>query len=217
MSSQSPIGPPNDPGPPGPPGASPPSRGRGTSQPLRAVLVVVVAIAIAVVVLARMGTPKSTASPPQTTPAAGATTSTTQSTSATTSSSTTSTTVATSSTTTTTVAPSSVTVLVLNGWTTPHAALYFQKKLAAHSYDTLAPENAATNTNKLSQIFIANGTAKSTNAYQIAGIVGVGPAAVVHPNATNSTAIPPASLHQADIIVLVGQDISGQVPTTYAG
>ena len=164
-----------------------------------------------------MGTPKSTAAPPQTSTVA-ATTATTQSgTTGTTALTTTSTTVATSSTTTTTVAPSTVTVMVLNGWTTPHAALYFQKKLAAHGYDTLAPNNAATNTNKVSKIFITNGTAKSTNAYQIAGIVGVGPEAVVYPNATNDSAIPPAALHQADIIVLVAEDISGQVPTGYAG
>jgi LytR cell envelope-related transcriptional attenuator len=208
---------PNDPGPPGPPGGPAPPRGHGSSQPLRAVLVVVVAVAIAVVVLARMGTPKSTASATTSSTAASTTATTTQGTTATTALTTTSTTVVTSSTTTTTVAPSSVTVLVLNGWTTPHAALYFQKKLAAHSYDTLAPENAATNTNKASMIYIAHGTAKSTNAYQIAGIVGVGPAAVVYPNATNSAAIPPAMLHQADIIVLVGEDISGQVPTGYAG
>jgi hypothetical protein len=208
---------PNDSGPPGPPGGLPPPRGRGGSQPLRAVLVVIVAVAIAVVVLARMGTPKSTAAPPQTSSAAATTATTTQGTTATTALTTTSTTVPTSSTTTTTVAPSTVTVLVLNGWTTPHAALYFQKKLAAHSYDTLAPNNAATNTNKLALIYITNGTAKSTNAYQIAGIVGVGPAAVVYPNATNSAPIPAGSLRAADIIVLIGEDISGQVPTGYAG
>jgi hypothetical protein len=125
--------------------------------------------------------------------------------------------VPTSSTTTTTVPPSSVTILVLNGWTTPHGALYFQTKLSKHGYDTLAPNNAATNTVKLSEILICKGTAESTNAYQVAGIVGVGPAAVQKVTPENSTAVPAGMLQLADLIVLVGQDISGQVPAGYTG
>jgi hypothetical protein len=203
--------PPGDTGDPGTPGVAP--RGPRTSQPLRAVVVVVVAVVIGVLVLARMSTPGTTAA----TTSSSTGTATTAVSSRTTTTSTTSTTVPTSSTTTTTVPPSSVTVLVLNGWTTPHGALYFQTKLSKHGYDTLAPNNAATNTVKLSKIYICKGTAKSTNAYQVAGIVGVGPAAVVKPTPANAPAIPPSMLQLADLIVLVGQDISGQVPAGYAG
>jgi LytR cell envelope-related transcriptional attenuator len=107
---------------------------------------------------------------------------------------------------------------VLNGWTTPHGALYFQSKLSKAGYDTLAPNNAATDTVQLSKIYIAKGTPKSTNAYQVAGIVGVGPAAVVlKPTPENAPAIPPSMLSLADLIVLVGKDISGQVPAGYSG
>jgi hypothetical protein len=110
-----------------------------------------------------------------------------------------------------------VTVLVLNGWTTSHGALYFQTKLSKHGYDTLAPNNAAVNTVKLSKILIAKGTAASTNAYQVAGIVGVGPAAVEKLTPANDSAVPPSMTQLADLIVLVGEDISGQVPAGYTG
>ena len=130
---------------------------------------VIVAVVIGVLVLARMSTPGSTAA----TTSSSTATPTTAASAGTTTSIATTTTVATSSTTTTTVAPSTVTVLVLNGWTTAHGALYFQMKLSKQGYDTLAPNNAATNTVKLSKIYICKGTAKSTNAYQVAGIVGV--------------------------------------------
>jgi hypothetical protein len=176
-------------------------------------LVVVVVLAIGVLVLARMNTPGSTAA----TTSSSAGTTTTAAAAGTTSTSSTTTTVATSSTTTTTVAPSTVTVQVLNGTTTPHAAAYFQGKLSKQGYDTLAPNNAAVNTVKVSEIYIAKGTAASTNAYQVAGIVGVGPSQVVHLTATNSTAIPPSMLHTSDLIVLVGSDIVHQVPAGYAG
>ena len=214
MSTQFPTGETGDSAAPGAAGGPPPPRGPRGSQPLRAVVVVVVAVAVAVLVLARMSTPHSTAAP---TTSAGTTATTSQQAASTSTSGTTSTTVATSSTTTTTVAPSSVTILVLNGWTTPHGALYFQKKLASHGYDTLAPNNAAADTVRLSKIYITNGTPKSTNAYQVAGIVGVGPAAVVYPSPANAPAVPPSLLHVSDLVVLVGADISGQVPPGYNG
>lgn len=208
MSTQFPAGEAGDGGGPGGPPRSP-----RTSQPIRAVLVVVVVVAIGVLVLARMSTPRGTAA----TTSSGTSTSTTAASAGTTTTSSTSTTVPTSSTTTTTVAPSSVTVLVLNGWTTPHAALYFQSKLSKQGYDTLAPNNAATNTVKLSEILIAKGTAKSTNAYQVAGIIGVGPSQVEKLSATNDSAVPPSMVSLADLIVLVGEDISHQVPAGYSG
>jgi hypothetical protein len=176
-------------------------------------LVVVVAVAIGVLVLARMNAPRSTAA----TTSSGTSTTTTVASARSTTTSTTSTTVPTSSTTTTTVAPSTVTVLVLNGWTTPHAALYFQTKLSKQGYDTLAPNNAATNTVKLSEILIAKGTAKSTNAYQVAGIVGVGPSQVEKLSPANDTAVPASMVSLADLIVVVGEDISHQVPAGYSG
>ncbi len=203
--------PPGDAGDPGTAGAAP--RRPRSSQPLRAVAVVIVAVVIGVLVLARMNTPGSTAA----TTSSSTATPTTAASAGTTTSIATTTTVATSSTTTTTVAPSTVTVLVLNGWTTAHGALYFQMKLSKQGYDTLAPNNAATNTVKLSKIYICKGTAKSTNAYQVAGIVGVGPAAVVHPTPENAAAVPPSLLQVADLVVLVGEDISGQVPAGYSG
>jgi cytoskeletal protein RodZ len=209
MSTQFPTGEPGDPGAPGTPPRAP-----RTSQPLRAVLVVIVAAAIGVLVLARMSTPGSTAA---TTTSTSSSTATTSASVGTTTTSTTPTATSTSSTTTTTVAPSSVTVLVLNGWTTPHGALYFQTKLSKHGYDTLAPNNAATNTVKLSKILIAKGTAESTNAYQVAGIVGVGPAAVEKLTPANSAAVPANMTRLADLIVLVGEDISHQVPAGYTG
>jgi LytR cell envelope-related transcriptional attenuator len=204
--------PPGDPGEPGGPGLPP--RAARTAQPIRAVLLVVIVVAIGVLVLARMSTPHNTAAAAT---GSSTTTATTTKGAGTTTTSTTTTTVATSSTTTTTVPPSSVTVLVLNGTTTPHAALYFQTKLSKQGYDTLAPNNAATDTVKLSEIVIAKGTAKSTNAYQVAGIVGVGPSQVVEPSASNDSAIPPSMLQSADLIVLVGSDISHQVPAGYSG
>jgi hypothetical protein len=167
-----------------------PPRSPRTSQPIRAVLVVVVVVAIGVLVLARMSTPRGTAA----TTSSGTSTSTTAASAGTT-----------------------TTVLVLNGWTTPHAALYFQSKLSKQGYDTLAPNNAATNTVKLSEILIAKGTAKSTNAYQVAGIIGVGPSQVEKLSATNDSAVPPSMVSLADLIVLVGEDISHQVPAGYSG
>lgn len=184
-------------------------------------MVVVVVVAVGVLVLSQLNTPGTAAT---TTTSRGATVTTAtggggsghgHGTTTTTVPATTTTTVP--PTTTTTVAPSSVTVLVLNGTTTPHAALFFQSKLSKQGFDTLAPNNAAINTVQSSQIFIAKGGAASTDAYQIAGIVGVGPAAVVMPSPTNDSAIPPSMLSLADIVVVIGSDITKQVPAGYAG
>jgi len=207
-------GPPDGPGssgPPGSPGGSPtPTRQGATSQPLRAALVVVVAIAIAVGVLVRMSPAHSSASPPGTTHPAAVSTTTVPS------ATTTPAVVSTTTTTTVTVPPSTVTVLVLNGWTTRHAALYFQKKLAGDGYDTLAPNNALNQTNATTSVFAVT-PADSATGTAIAELLGLSPSAVVAPSTTNDSAIPATLLHQADIIVVVGGDISKQVPAGYNG
>ncbi|MGH9107503.1 MAG: LytR C-terminal domain-containing protein [Acidimicrobiales bacterium] len=174
-------------------------------QPLRAAVVVLVAVAVAVVVLARMGgvpnavaVAKETSTTHRPRPALTPTT--------------TSTTVA--PTTTTTLAPSSVTVLVLNGWTTNHAAKFFKTKLAGLGYDTRAPEDALSSTNRSSNIFVVSPSFRS-NALTIAGLVHLPASAVVSPAPTNDAAVPPSDLTGVDLVLLVGQDISAQVPSGY--
>jgi len=212
-------GPPDAPGGPGPSGGpggpASPTRPGATSQPFRAALVVVVAVAIAVGVLVRMSPAHSSASPPGTTHPAAVTTTTVPAGTATTTPAVISTT---TTTTAITVPPSTVTVLVLNGWTTEHAALYFQKKLAGDGYDTLAPNNALDETNTTTSVFVVT-PADSATGTAIAEVLGVSDplTAVVAPSASNDSAIPASVLHQADIIVVVGGDISKQVPAGYTG
>jgi hypothetical protein len=205
---------PRPPAAPGPPGGGLPPRRPGAVQPLRAAAVIVVAVVVAVVVLARMGQPttavaskrpsSSTRAPTTTTAPAASTSVPATSTSAAT------------TTTTTTVAPSSVTVLVLNGWTTPHAALYFKNKLASFGYDTRAPANAISDTNTTSQVFVVQ-PAYRANALAIAAAVHLPASAVVAPNKVNDVAVPTADLTGTDIVLLVGKDISSQVPAGYTG
>jgi hypothetical protein len=198
------------PGSPGPPSSGGPAPGHRPIQPVRAVLVLVVAVVIGVAVLARMNASPSIV-------ASVVTTSTTLRVSATTTSASTTTTTTAPTTTTTTRAPSSVTVLVLNGWTTAHAALYFQKTLAADGYDTLAPNNATDETTKASQIFVLV-PSDNGNALAIASALTLSPSVVVAPTAANDAAVPVADLHQKiGIILVVGADISGRVPTGYKG
>jgi hypothetical protein len=179
---------------------------------VRAALVVVVAVAVGIFVLARTGstptpaaTHQSTTSAPTTVPRAARVTTTTLS-------ATTSTTLAPS----TTLVPSKVTVLVLNGWTVRHAALYFQRKLSADGYDTLAPTNATTETNKNSLVFVVN-PRDIANARAVAGLVGAPLSALRAPTPANDSTVPASMLHQADLVLVVGSDISGQVPAHYNG
>ena len=213
MSVQGPPDAPGSSGPSGGPGGpASPTRPGATSQPLRAALVVIVAVAIAVGVLVRMSPAHSSASPPGTTHPATVTTTTVPTGTVTTLPAV----VTTTSTTAVTAPPSSVTVLVLNGWTTEHAALYFQKKLAGDGYDTLAPNNALNETNTTTSVFVVS-PADSATGTAIAELLGLSPSAVVAPSATNDSAIPASVLHQADIVVVVGGDISKQVPVGYTG
>jgi hypothetical protein len=117
---------------------------------------------------------------------------------------------------TTTLPPSKVTVLVLNGWNVSHAALFFQHKLAGAGYDTLAPNNATTESNKTSQIFVVS-PADNANGLAIASFLGLPSSAVMTPTASNDTAVPATLLHQADLVFVVGADISNQVPAGYKG
>jgi hypothetical protein len=171
-----------------------------------------VAVLVGVFVLARTGSVPTTAAthlPPTT---AATTTPTTRVSTRTTLSTSTSTTTAPP----TTLAPSKVTVLVLNGWSVRHAALFFQHKLAADGYDTLAPTNATTGTNKSSQIFVVN-PGDSANALAIASLVGAPSSAVLTPTPANDSAVPASMLHQADLVLVIGGDISKQVPAGYNG
>ena len=191
----------------------PPHRGRpGAVQPFRALAIVALAVVVAVVVLARMTTSPAKAvaahspSATRTTiPAtrAGPTTSTT-------------TTTVPATTTSTTLAPSSVTVAVLNGWTTAHGALYFQHQLAAQGYDTRAPANAISDTNKTSEVFFTS-VAYRANALAIASFLKLPATSVLAPTTSNDVAVPPYYLSGTDIILLVGGDISGRVPAGYGG
>ncbi len=120
-------------------------------------------------------------------------------------------------TTSTTVPPTGVKVLVLNGYTKYHAALYFKNQLAALGYDTLAPMDAVTSTNLTSTLFVVN-PADRDNALALArSPLGLPASAVVAPSPTNDSAVPPARLHLADLVLLVGADISGRVPARYNG
>ncbi len=117
---------------------------------------------------------------------------------------------------TTTLPPSKVTVLVLNGWSVNHAALFFQHKLVAAGYDTLAPSNATSEGSKTSQIFVVS-PVDNANALAIASLLGLPSSAVMTPTAANDTAVPATLLHQADLVLVVGGDISNQVPAGYHG
>ncbi len=170
------------------------------------------AVVVGVFVLARTGSAPTTAathlpstSAPTTVPVTTPSTRTTLSTST-----------STTTTPTTTAAPSKVKVLVLNGWSTRHAALFFQKKLSGDGYDTLAPTNATTETNKVSHIFVVS-PRDSANALAIAAFLGLSPSAVVPPTPANDSAVPASMLHQADLVLVVGGDISNQVPAGYNG
>jgi hypothetical protein len=187
------------------------TRPPGAIQPVRALAVILIAAVVVVVVLARMSGAHLTAAP-STTRVATTTVPTTRP-GPTTS---TPTTAVVATTTTTTIPPSSVLVLVLNGWTTRHAALYYKNQLAPHGYDLRVPIYAATDTNQDSGVFFVHAQYEPT-ALVIAGDLGIPSAAVVAPSSTNDTALTPADLDEADVIVLVGANISGKVPAGYNG
>lgn len=203
------------PPPPSGPGGNRPARGRsGAVQPFRALAIVALALVVAVVVLARMPTspakPAAARSGPTTTARAGTSTTTAPSVTSTTA------TTLPPTTTSTTLAPSSVTVAVLNGWTTAHGALYFQHQLSAQGYDTRAPANAISDTNKTSAVFFTS-VAYRANALALASFLGLPATSVLAPTATNDVAIPPYYLSGTDIILLIGADISSRVPASYGG
>jgi hypothetical protein len=182
---------------------------------MRALLVVVVAAVVAIFVLARLTSSPSAkpvavrSSTTTLVPRRSATTTTTVP-----AATTTSTTVP--ATTTTTLAPSSVTVAVLNGYTTAHGALFFQKQLAAKGYDTRAPANALTDTNKTSLVFYTS-PAYRANALAIAADLSLSASSVVAPTTANDTMVPAYYLSGTDIILMIGADISTRVPANYTG
>jgi hypothetical protein len=197
-------------GPPGPPTG--PGQGPVRPfQPVRAAAVVIGALAVGVAVLARMGGGHSLASTvPSTTSQNGTTTTTSAPVSPTSS------TTVPAATTTSTIAPSKVTVLVLNGGSTYHAALFFQTRLQGYGYDTLSPADATAETYKTTEIFHIE-TAARPNALEIAQLLGAPATSVATPNDTDEGAIPTGDRTAADVIVVVGADISKQVPANYNG
>ncbi|HET9060970.1 MAG TPA: LytR C-terminal domain-containing protein [Acidimicrobiales bacterium] len=180
-----------------------------TVQPWRAAAIVVVAVAVGIAVLARGGAGgrlnAALATKPTTTHHVVSTTSVPPATV---------TTVPT--TTTTTLPPTSVKVLVLNGWTTAHGALYFQKKLQAAGYDTLAPNDATASNIKSSEV-LYSAPKYQPNAAAIAASLSVPATGVIAETATDESAVPSALLPQAVVIVVIGEDISSQVPAGYSG
>jgi hypothetical protein len=176
--------------------------------------VVVLAVVVGVFVLARTGSAPTTVATHATTTSARTTVPLTKVTRPSGGVVTTST--ATTVAPTTTLAPSKVTVLVLNGWTVRHAALFFQHKLAGAGYDTLAPTNATGEGSKTSQVLVVS-PVDDANALAIASLLGLASSAVMTPTAANDTAVPPNLLHQADLVLVVGGDISNQVPAGYNG
>jgi hypothetical protein len=201
------AGPPRPPGAPG--GGS--HRAPGAIQPLRAVLVLLVAVLVAVVVLARLGGTHASQALP-----AHKTTTTVHKSSARTTTSTSTTVVGTSTTTSTTIPASSVVVLVLNGWTTRHAALFFMKRLVTFGYDLRVPIDAATADNQVSMVFYVHAQYEPS-ALAIAGDLDIALSDVVAPSSTNDSALTTADTDSADVIVLVGGNISGRVPVGYNG
>lgn len=170
----------------------------------------VLAVVVAVAVLARMSSSPTTAASSThhnttTTPAkVAATTSTTAGTTSTTL----------PATTTTTLPPSSVLVLVLNGWTTEHAALFYKNQLAPVGYDLRAPADAATDDNTVSEVFYTHPQYEAVAA-SIAARLGLLPSRVLAPIPADDSALTTADIAAADVIVLVGEDISGKVPVGY--
>lgn len=204
MSDQVPAPPPPQVGgrPPAGPGGRHPA---AVAKPFRAFLVVLLGLVVGVAVLADQGSsPKVTAATgPSTTVVhrAAVTTTTVPATTL-------------PPTTTTTVPPSSVKVLVLNGWTTAHGALYFQKKLQAEGYDTLAPYNATSSSIKTSQVLYSS-SRYLVNAADIAQQMQVPASGVRLASPSDASAVPSNLLGQAEVIVVIGQDISNQVPPNY--
>jgi hypothetical protein len=172
--------------------------------------VLLVAVLVAVVVLARLGGTHTSAAPP-----ARATSTTVATGPSRTIASTSTTVVGTSTTTTTTIPTSSVLVLVLNGWTTMHAALYFKDKLATFGYDLRVPIDAVTDTNKTSQVYYVHPQYEAT-ALAIAGDLDL-PATDVVATTSTDAALTSTDIDSADVILLVGEDISGRVPAGYNG
>jgi len=194
------------------PGPTSSARGSGPQpgglRPLRAVAIVVLAVVVGLVVLARMSSSPSSV-------AASRPTRTTRPVPTTAGVAKTTTTVPT--TTPTTVAPTNVRVLVLNGYTKYHAALYYKNKLAALGYDTLAPMDAITSTNMTSTIFVITPSDRANALALARSPLGLPASDVVAPTLANDSAVPTARLHLADLILLVGADISSRVPAGYNG
>jgi hypothetical protein len=119
-------------------------------------------------------------------------------------------------TTSSTIAPGTVAVAVLNGAGTAHGATYYQQKLAALGWKTLAPADAKLSNLPASQLFVVSAAyeqAAATLAHQL----GLPDSDVVTPTSANDAAVPPSDLQQADLVLLIGMDLASQVPAGYSG
>jgi hypothetical protein len=113
----------------------------------------------------------------------------------------------TTSTTTTTTAPNaSVKVVVANGGTVNGAAAFFTTKLHADGWSTLTPTNATPVT--ASAVYYAAGQQQPAEA--IATKLGLA-STVVHPIATVTPAV---GITGADVVLIVGPDLSSQVTSS---
>lgn len=114
-------------------------------------------------------------------------------------------------TTTTTTAPpnKNVKVLVANGSSTTGAAGFFTSKLTADGWGTLTATDASTTVNA-SAVYYASG--QQSPAETIAAELGLKPS-VVQPL---TTSVPVPDTTGADVVVVVGPDLSSQVTTTTA-
>jgi hypothetical protein len=100
-------------------------------------------------------------------------------------------------------------VVVLNGTSTPGAAGYFTTKLRNAGYSTLTPLDASSST-VTSTLVVVTETGTTAGGEAVAHELGLSSAAVTLTTAQSSDPIPSGALSEANIVVLIGSDISSQ-------
>ncbi|HVX23047.1 MAG TPA: LytR C-terminal domain-containing protein [Acidimicrobiales bacterium] len=118
----------------------------------------------------------------------------------------------TTTTTTTTIPPSKdVKVLVANGSPTTGAAGYFTSKVTSAGWGTLPATDASSSSISTSAVYYASGQQAAATA--IAALLGLKPSAVQ----PLSTSVPVTGTTGADVVVVIGSDLSSQATTTTTG
>jgi hypothetical protein len=113
-----------------------------------------------------------------------------------------------STTTLTPPTPSTVSVAVLNGTSTPGAAGFFTNKLKVAGYDTLSPSDASADTATSTLVVVTpQGTKAAGEAVAVALGLSLSSVTAAPPS---SAPIPSGALSGADVVVLVGSDIASQ-------